>query len=131
MSGFAGPSPDGPSCTQQRGPRALGLPCEPPFRLTVNGHREQNKNSALEAPNVASPLRGPSRGHLVHHPTVTVECHDRRRCMEVQVEILRAWLRAWERVLDLGRNMRCDNCGAKGRAMVDARRALGYEGRFG
>ena len=45
---------------------------------------------------------------------------------EVPVEVLRAKLPAWERVLDLGRNMRCENCGARGRAMVDAQ-ALGYE----
>jgi hypothetical protein len=64
---------------------------------------------------------------LVHHPTVTVECLDCRRRTEVPVEVLRARLPAWERVLDLGRSMRCENCGTRGRAMVDARRALGYE----
>jgi hypothetical protein len=64
---------------------------------------------------------------LVHHPTITVECHDCRRRTEVPVEVLWAKLPPWERVLDLGRSMRCENCGARGGAMVDARRALGYE----
>jgi hypothetical protein len=48
-------------------------------------------------------------GDLVRWPTVTVECLDCRRRTEVQVEVLRARLPAWERVLDLGRNMRCEN----------------------
>ena len=34
----------------------------------------------------------------------------------------------WFRVLDLPRMLRCANCGEKGRAVVNARRALGHDG---
>jgi hypothetical protein len=64
---------------------------------------------------------------LEHHPTISIECVDCRRKTEMLVSFSRKRLPAWERVLDIPLVLRCDGCGLKGRAVVDARRALGYE----
>jgi hypothetical protein len=46
---------------------------------------------------------------------------------EVAVATIAARAPGWFRVLDLPRMLRCANCGVKGRAVVNARRALGYD----
>lgn len=63
---------------------------------------------------------------LVHWPTVTIECTDCRRRTEVPVEEIKARVPAWQRVLNIPIVLRCENCGAKGRAVIDARKELGY-----
>jgi hypothetical protein len=64
---------------------------------------------------------------LKHYPTISIECADCWRRTEMPVSFIRERMPAWERVLDIPRVLRCDGCGSKGRAVVDARRALGYE----
>ena len=64
---------------------------------------------------------------LVHWPTVKIECIECRRSTEMPVEEIRARLPSWQRVLNIPIMLRCENCGSKGRAVIDARRALGYE----
>ena len=64
---------------------------------------------------------------LTFAPTISVECLECGHKSEVAVGVIRAKLPSWEKVLDLPHALRCANCGAKGRAIVNARCALGYE----
>ncbi len=59
-------------------------------------------------------------------PTVGVECLECGHKSEVAVVALAAKLPGWYRVTEIWRVVRCEKCGAKGRASIDARRALGY-----
>ncbi len=65
--------------------------------------------------------------HLTFAPTVSIECLACQHKAEVAVAAITAKTPGWFRVLDLPRMLRCTNCGAKGRAISDARRALGYD----
>ena len=56
--------------------------------------------------------------------TATCEC---RHVAEVTVETLWKLLPITTAITDLYRHLRCANCDEKGRAEVDARRALGYD----
>ena len=66
--------------------------------------------------------------HLTFAPTVTIECLACEHRAEVVVAAIAARAPGCFRVLDLPRVLRCENCGAKGRGVVDARRALGHDG---
>jgi len=58
--------------------------------------------------------------------TISVECLECRRQSHVQISELKARLPEWYRVMDLPRILKCENCGTAGRAVVNARQALGY-----
>ncbi len=73
-----------------------------------------------------APLYAALVENLLFAPTVDIECLECDHKAEVAPEVIRAKLPAWEKVLDIPHLVRCANCGAKGRAIVDARRALGY-----
>ncbi len=59
-------------------------------------------------------------------PSITIQCLECDDKAEVAVEVVKAKLPTSEKVLDIQHVVHCANCGAKGRAIVDARRALGY-----
>jgi hypothetical protein len=61
---------------------------------------------------------------VAHHLTATCECG---HAAEVEVTTLWDRLPMSTSVTALGRHLRCVSCDEKGRAEVDARRALGYD----
>jgi hypothetical protein len=65
--------------------------------------------------------------HLTFAPTVIIECLACEHRAEVAVAASAAKAPGWFRVLDLPRILRCENCGKKGRAIIDARLALGHD----
>jgi hypothetical protein len=73
------------------------------------------------------PLYAARLEHLTWATSVTVSCE----CGHVaEVEVATPWKRLpmWASITELARHLRCANCDEKGRAEVDARRALGYDG---
>ena len=62
---------------------------------------------------------------LRHADAIGVECLAREHQATVPVAALRERLAEWCRVAELWRVLRCENCGAKAQATVDARKALG------
>jgi uncharacterized Zn finger protein len=65
--------------------------------------------------------------HLTHAEMIEVECLECGHQGEVSVIEIRSKIPAWFRVLDVPRVLRCDQCGAAGRASINARSALGYD----
>jgi hypothetical protein len=65
--------------------------------------------------------------HLLFAPTITIECLACEHRAEVAVAAIAAKTPGWFRVLDLPRMLRCENCGVKGRAVINARQALGHD----
>ena len=72
------------------------------------------------------PLYAAKLRDLTWAETVTATC-ECGHVAEVEVELLWKRLPMWTSVTDLARHLRCANCDEKGRAEVDARKALGYE----
>jgi uncharacterized Zn finger protein len=72
-----------------------------------------------------APLYAARIEDLQFAPTVGSECLECGHKGEIPVELIAAKLPEWYRVLDIYRIVRCEKCGAKGRAIIDARRALG------
>ena len=76
---------------------------------------------------MVAPLYAARVEDLQFAPTIGVTCPECQHKSEIAVEVIRTKLSKWEKVLDLPYTLRCANCGEKGRAIIDARRALGYD----